>query len=151
MDINKLSMAINKLGQKIRVVNVILILLVSAIMGMVLWCNCAGGVYEGFSAAKSITGSILDYSMGNGVKGSWDTSSTKGTYTSNDWYKSFESNTGGTVPLPDGKLSMFYDNTSSPDCCPSTYSTSTGCVCATSEQMKYLNKRGGNRTLTSIY
>jgi len=64
-------MAINKLGQKIRVVNVILILLVSAIMGMVLWCNCAGGVSEGFSAAKSITGSILDYSMGNGVKGSW--------------------------------------------------------------------------------
>jgi len=36
-------------------------------------------------------------------------------------------------------------NKSSPACCPSTYSTDTGCVCTTSQQRKYFNQRGGNR------
>jgi hypothetical protein len=40
---------------------------------------------------------------------------------------------------------MFAYNQSSPDCCPSTFSTSTGCVCTTKKQREYINKRGGNR------
>ena len=40
---------------------------------------------------------------------------------------------------------MFAFNQSHPDCCPSTYSTSTGCVCTTKEQRDFINKRGGNR------
>lgn len=144
-------MVINFFGQKLSVVNLGLILLIVSIMGVVLWCNCAGGVYEGFTAAKDLSGAALDYSMGNGVKGTWESTYSKDTNTYKDWYKSFENNTGGKVPLPEGQLSMFYDNKSSPDCCPSTYTTSTGCVCATSEQMKYLNSRGGNRTFPTEY
>lgn len=136
------------IGKKL---NVVLILTVAWIIGVVLLCNCAGSMMEGFTAAKKLSGATLDYSIGNGVKNSWETASTKGTYTPNDWYSSFENNTGGKVPLPEGQLAMFYDNKSSPDCCPSTYSTSTGCVCATSEQMKYLNTRAGNRTLNTQY
>lgn len=34
-----------------------------------------------------------------------------------------------------------------PGCCPSTYSCSTGCVCTSNKQRKYINTRGGNRTL----
>lgn len=147
-------MVVNFLGQKISVVNLGLILLIGAIMGLVLWCNCAGGVLEGFNAAIDLSGAALDYSMGNGVKGTWEKHeplyrNDRNTY--NDWYNSFENNTGGKVPLPEGQLAMFYDNKSSPDCCPSTYSTSTGCVCATVEQMKYLNSRGGNRTFPTEY
>ena len=37
---------------------------------------------------------------------------------------------------------MFMNNKSSPDCCPSTFSTSTGCVCTTENQRKYINSRG---------
>ena len=40
---------------------------------------------------------------------------------------------------------MFAHNQSHPDCCPSTYSTSTGCVCLTKKQMEHLSKRGGNQ------
>lgn len=139
------------IGKKLNVVNLVLILAVGWIMGVVFWCNAAGGMSEGFTAAKDLSGSALNYSMGNGVKNSWDSASNHNTYTSNDWYNSYENNTGGKVPLPEGQLTMFSNNKSSPDCCPSTYSTSTGCVCATSEQMKYLNTRGGNRTLNTQY
>jgi hypothetical protein len=54
----------------------------------------------------------------------------------------------GEDPLNGGKL-IFAKNKFKPECCPSPYSTSTGCVCMTSEQIKYLNTRGGNRTTDS--
>lgn len=139
------------IGKKLNVVNLVLILAVGWILGVVFWCNGAGGMSEGFTSAEDLSGAALNYSMGNGVKNSWDGASNHNTYTSNDLYNSFENNTGGKVPLPEGQLSMFSNNKSSPDCCPSTYSTSTGCVCVTSEQMKYLNTRGGNRTLNTEY
>jgi hypothetical protein len=37
---------------------------------------------------------------------------------------------------------MFSNNKSSPNCCPSTFSTSTGCVCTTENQRKFVNSRG---------
>lgn len=48
-----------------------------------------------------------------------------------------------------GGMLIFANNKSKPECCPSPYSTSTGCICMTSEQIKYLNTRGGNRTSDS--
>ena len=42
----------------------------------------------------------------------------------------------------DQNLLMLYRNKSSPDCCPSTFTTSTGSVCTTDEQRNYLNRRG---------
>lgn len=51
-------------------------------------------------------------------------------------------------PMKGGML-IFANNKSKPECCPSPYSTSTGCICMTSEQIKYLNTRGGNRTSDS--
>lgn len=44
-------------------------------------------------------------------------------------------------------LFMFKSNVAKPECCGSTYSTDTGCVCTTPEQRKFLNMRGGNRTV----
>ena len=37
---------------------------------------------------------------------------------------------------------MFADTPFKPECCPNTYSTSTGCACMTSEQVKLLKSRG---------
>lgn len=44
-------------------------------------------------------------------------------------------------------LFMFKNNVAKPECCGSTYSTDTGCVCTTPDQRKFLNMRGGNRTV----
>jgi hypothetical protein len=44
-------------------------------------------------------------------------------------------------------LFMFKDNKVSEECCPSDFSTSTGCVCTSLKQRTFLNQRGGNRTV----
>lgn len=63
-----------------------------------------------------------------------------------DWYKHLETNRQNSKnPSPYDLMYMFKNNQISPSCCPSTYSTSNGCVCVTPEQMLYLNKRGLNR------
>ena len=58
---------------------------------------------------------------------------------------------GGPIPLPPGELLIFAENEVKPECCPSYYTSSTGCVCASKKQINYLNQRGGNRTLTSEF
>jgi hypothetical protein len=140
------------LGQKMRVEIIVLSMIIGAFIAVNVWCSCAGGVREGFNAGIELSGSALNYVMGNDVKGSWTSSEHMNKpYGYNDWFKSLETNRGGKVPLPEGQLFMFGDNEYSPDCCPSTYSGSTGCVCVSSEQQKHLNERGGNRTLYTEY
>ena len=41
---------------------------------------------------------------------------------------------------------MFSYNESSPDCCPSSYTTDRGCVCTSKNQRSFINTRGGNRS-----
>lgn len=52
-------------------------------------------------------------------------------------------------PLKNGEMVIFAKNKFKPECCPAPYSSSTGCVCMTPEQINYLNTRGGNRTSDS--
>ena len=99
-------------------------------------------IKEGFEL-----GSSLDYRMGDGVESSWENKAKKHYNIMN----SLEDNVGGRVPLPEGELLIFAENKFDPKCCPSAYSNSSGCVCATPEQMNYLNTRGGNRTFSSMY
>ena len=42
------------------------------------------------------------------------------------------------------KMFMFANNRSSLSCCPSTFSTSTGCICTTENQRDYIAERGRN-------
>ena len=49
-------------------------------------------------------------------------------------------------PGPDS-LFIFKNNQAKPECCSATYSSDMGCVCTTPEQRKYINTRGGNRTV----
>ena len=88
--------------------------------------------------------------MGDGVDCSWENSSTANKDSTQTLLKQLESNKGGAAS-PDatvnsGKLAYFADTAQSPDCCPSTYTGSDGCVCLSTEQAEYLNMRGGNRT-----
>jgi hypothetical protein len=62
------------------------------------------------------------------------------------------SNYNGTeVPLAKDSMFYFKDNKFLPECCPATYSSSTGCACMSDAQLQYLNERGGNRTASSNY
>lgn len=99
-----------------------------------------GNKKEGFE------GSSLNYHMSDGISSSWEHPAEK-----YNMFRSLENNTGGPVPLAEGELLIFKENKFDPKCCPSVYSNSTGCVCATPEQMNYLNQRGGNRTFSSTY
>jgi hypothetical protein len=46
-------------------------------------------------------------------------------------------------PDSDKKMFMLANNRTSPNCCPSTFSTSTGCVCTTKNQRDFVASRGG--------
>jgi len=55
------------------------------------------------------------------------------------------------VPLPEGEMLMFANTPFKPECCPNTFSTSTGCACMTGNQYNYLILRGGNNVPYSEY
>ena len=125
-----------------------------------------GGVKEGFKAGIAgigtaidyKMGSAIDYKMGDGVKTSWENKDTIKNHLDTDAinendniYSHLEKNESGPIPLPDNELLFLNENKFSPDCCPSDYSNSEGCLCAAPEQMKYLNERGGNRTLAGEF
>ncbi len=48
------------------------------------------------------------------------------------------------VPLPEGEMLMFANTPFKPECCPNTFSNSSGCACMTGQQYNYLVERGGN-------
>jgi hypothetical protein len=45
----------------------------------------------------------------------------------------------------DSELFAFQNNKIGADCCPSPFSTDTGCVCLTDAQIQNFSSRGGNR------
>jgi hypothetical protein len=55
------------------------------------------------------------------------------------------------IPLPKDEMLMFATTDFKPECCPNTYSSSTGCACMTVDQFKYLDERGGNNVPFSEY
>ena len=55
------------------------------------------------------------------------------------------------VPLPEGEMLMFANTPFKPECCPNTYSNSSGCACLTGPQYNYLILRGGNNVPYSEY
>jgi len=65
--------------------------------------------------------------------------------------KAFMAREPQPVPLPEGEMLMFANTPFKPECCPNTYSTSTGCACMTSGQYNYLITRGSNNVPYSEY
>jgi hypothetical protein len=98
----------------------------------------------------SIMGSDINEVQNSDVAGMWV--SKANTYASEFGY-GINNNTGSAYtaaePLKNGEMVLFAKNKFKPECCPAPYSTSTGCVCMTPEQINYLNTRGGNRTSDS--
>ena len=55
------------------------------------------------------------------------------------------------LPLQEGEMDFFANSEFKPECCPNTYSSSTGCWCGTSQDYNYLITRGGNNVPYSEY
>lgn len=60
-------------------------------------------------------------------------------------------NSNNSESLSNGELDMFANTKFSPECCPNTYSSSSGCACLTVEQYSKLNSRFGNNVPYSEY
>lgn len=98
----------------------------------------------------ALMGSDINEVQNGDVAGMWVTKAN--TYASEFGY-GIINNTGSAYsadePLKNGEMVLFAKNKFKPECCPAPYSSSTGCVCMTPEQINYLNTRGGNRTSDS--
>jgi len=133
-------------GHSCRLEIIIVCLVVGFVLGAHLFCSCSRiGAQEGMA----VMGAALDWTMGQDVATSWTTKAKS--YANEMGYSSAQSKwsqyKGTPVPLPEGEMFMFANNEFKPECCPSTYTSSTGCACITQEQINYINQRGGNRTL----
>jgi hypothetical protein len=111
---------------------------------------------EGFTGANTNYGESSQYSLGD--YSSPDTSSwgqPTMTFTPGQpvpkSVKQFLAREEQPIPLPEGELSMFANTPFKPECCPNTFSNSSGCACMTSGQYNYLIERGGNNIPYSEY
>lgn len=133
-------MNIKILGFTFRLEILIALVFVYFILSGHLFCSCSKiGLRESFTLLKTLADAPLDYRMGDGVQGSWDTKKQHNLNTANTV------SNGTEVPL-NGTLFFFKDNKGGTNC-NGNYSTSTGCIGLTSEQGNYLNTRGGNRIM----
>jgi len=104
---------------------------------------------EGFVGANTNYGESSSYDLSSDVPvntSSWSAQNmtvVKGQPLSKG-VKQFLAREPQPVPLPEGELLMFANTPFKPECCPNTYSNSTGCACMTGEQYNFLVLRGGN-------
>lgn len=111
---------------------------------------------EGFTPANINFGESSLYNMSNDVKintPSWNAPNmtvVQGQPLSRG-VKQFLSREPQPVPLPEGEMLMFANTPFKPECCPNTYSNSSGCACMTGDQYNYLILRGGNNVPYSQY
>ena len=133
-------------GMSCRLEIIVISMIVGLILGGHLLCSCSRiGLQEGMA----VMGASVDYVVGSDVANSWTNKAN--TYAASMGYDNakgkYSQNKGTSVPLPEGQLYMFADTEFKPECCPSTYTSSTGCACITQEQINYINERGGNCTI----
>jgi hypothetical protein len=154
-------MEIKVFGYEVRVEIVIACIIIGMVAGLFMFCDCFQySILEGMQnhtpGRKKLLSDIEGFTNLNNNDLHINNSYTMGwvqkakQYASGMGYKnklnSYKDNVGTPVPLPEGELFFFADNKFKPECCPSTYSGSTGCACLSQDQVTYINERGGNRT-----
>jgi hypothetical protein len=111
---------------------------------------------EGFAGANTNYGESSQYSLGDYSitnTSSWgqpDLTVTPGKPLSKG-VKDFMNRPEQPVPLPEGEMLMFANTPFKPECCPNTYSNSSGCACMTNLQYNALISRFGNNVPYSEY
>ena len=156
-------MEISIFGYKVELEILILIGIVYIILVGHTLCGCCnvGGIIEtmagrnkkeGFSGASTNDGESSLYSLNN--YNSVDTSKwglPDLTNPNSPGAQAILNRKPQPIPLPEGELDMFANTPFKPECCPNTFSTSSGCACMTVKQYNYLNDRGGNNVPYSEY
>ena len=125
-------------------------IVVSLLIGGIIACHtfCGSTTLHTDKKEGFLTGAPLNYQLGQGVPNDmWSAPPVNANQAYQNMYAKLANNVGGQVP-PKG-LFMWADNLFKPECCftPQQYSSSTGCACISTEQMKYISSRGGNNTL----
>lgn len=151
-------MEISVLGMKLNVELLILIGVVYLVLVGHAVCGCSKfGYSEGFTGAN----------INNGMSSPYSLTSATAPINTNSWNLPDMNVVPGQplskgvqdvlnrpqqpIPLPEGELLMFANTNFKPECCPNTYSNSTGCACMTTGQYNYLVTRGGNNVPYSEY
>ena len=158
-------MELSFLGYKINLEILILIGIIYLILVVHTLYGCCNvgkimetfsNIKEGFYGASTNNGESSLYSLNNYK--SIDTSKwglPNLTYTKgkpqDPAVKKFFNREPQQIPLPEGQLDMFANTPFKPECCPNTFSNSSGCACMTGQQLNYLNDRGGNNVPYSEY
>jgi len=160
------NMDISLFGYKINLEILILIGIVYLIMvvnTISSTCNVHGIVEgltkktkEGFAGANTNYGESSTYTLGDYAPentSSWsmpDLTVTPGKPLSQG-VQNIMNRPEQPIPLPEGEMLMFANTQFKPECCPNTYSNSTGCACMTTKQYNYLIERGSNNVPYSEY
>ena len=149
------------LGIKFRLEVVVISVLLGYLIGGFLLCSCSKvSLREGLAGSSSTTqskgSSALSPSMNSGseapAESDWSASAASA-QSGASTYQYLTNNKGGEVPLPEGQLFFFYENSFKPECCTygNGYSSSDGCACLSTEQAEYLKARGGNRAAPTMF
>lgn len=162
-------MELKIMGYNVRVEHLVLFVIIGMVLGGHVFCGCTSFTMNGMpSNAGSMIkeafsqntlgsddyGAPINYTMHSGLpNGGWVNAArnyaknvgNQNNVKSGQYYK------GGPIPLPPGELLIFAENEVKPECCPSYYSSSTGCICTSQKQWDYLNQRGGNRTFNTEF
>lgn len=153
------NMDISILGHRLNLELIILIGVVYLILVGHTVCSCCSvsSKKEGFAGANTNYGESSRYSLSNAMApintSSWSLPNmtvTPGQPLSKG-VQSILNRKKQQIPLPEGELSMFANTPFKPECCPNTYSNSSGCACMTTGQYNYLVTRGGNNVPYSEY
>jgi len=149
------NMDISILGYKVNLEILILIGVIYLIMVGHTVCSCCS-LSEGFVGANTNGGNSALYNVSNTESvntSSWSAPNltvTKGQPLSAG-VQDILNRPKQPVPLPEGEMLLFANTQFKPECCPNTYSTSSGCACMTTDQYNYLALRGSNNVPYSEY
>jgi len=142
-------------GISIRLDVLILGILLGMVISSMTVCSCFRWPLKEGMQPMIADAAPVSYQMGADINNSWINwaDNFQQGPGANSIQKSMQNNVAPSpnVPLDSGELYIFANNNQSPDCCPSYYSGSDGCVCETNEQVTFLNERGGNRALPTEF
>jgi len=149
-------MDFNLFGYKINLEILILIGVIYLILvGHMFYgcCNCNS--LEGFVGANTNYGQSSQYNINNQPINTSSWSAPNLTVTPgqplSQGVQNILNRPEQPVPLPEGEMLLFANTPFKPECCPNTYSNSSGCACMTTKQYNYLQLRGSNNVPYSEY
>ena len=138
-------MNIKLLGTKFFTNTKLLMFILGIIIGSSLLSSCNQIRLESFS---SISDNSVDNKTNNKLMDEWTNNATEFAETNlnQDHLIRNQTYNGNNNFNKDNDLFFFTETAAKPECCPSTYSNSAGCLCASPEQNNFLNQRGENRS-----